>query len=155
MPCVPVDTFGPTLFADVDGLVRFEWTYFTQDEPAFDPSGFFIEGVNGARISRLLSDIGRNRDTLQFGDERFAVGRGDRYGFFVHAVDKGFGAATLLVTNLRLVPGGTAVDGPPSVLLTGLGMAAVAFVRLTGRSCRRFDEGAPAVLVRDPLGASA
>jgi hypothetical protein len=74
-----------------DGILRFNWTYSTNDidGPAFDPFGYSLDGL----FNQLTDNIGPN---MQSGVEIILVSEGEQFCFSQRSDDGLFGAATTL-----------------------------------------------------------
>lgn len=102
------------------------WAYHTDDFPAFDPAGYYLNGVR----TQLTNNVGSNN---QSGPFLISVLAGDVYGFYVDSEDSGFGRANIQVTGFA-APEASEVPLPASLPLFAGGATLIA---LLGRRKRR------------------
>lgn len=93
-----------------DGMMSFDWSYFSTDEPEFDASWYYHNGT-----WTFLSDT-----TGESGHVDLAVSTGDVFRFSVDSVDGLFGPGELTITNFS-----APVPEPATMAALGLGVAAL------------------------------
>ena len=94
---------GAESFTDVaivvpfTGLISFDWTYTTNDDPFFD-----LFGVSTATPGFLFTAISDTSGaTTQSGTFSLFVTAGDLFAFTAWSIDGGGGSATARITNFR------------------------------------------------------
>lgn len=93
--------------AVADGVVSFNWRYFTQDDNAsFDPFGFVKNGV----VTNIFSGAATT------GQDVFSttVAAGDSFGFQVATVDNLFGRGSVRISNFS-APDSASVPEPLTI----------------------------------------
>jgi hypothetical protein len=94
-----------TISAPLAGTVSFDWAYSTNDDPAWDPFGYLLNGA----FTQLTNGFG---DQNQSGSASFSVLAQDLFGFRQNSVDSRFGRAVTTISNFN---GPLAASGPASV----------------------------------------
>lgn len=104
------------------GLVSFDYSYQSEDNPTFDRAGYLLAG-----IFTVLADTNG-----QSGSATFSVSTGQQFGFFVETDDNQFGPGILTVTNFA-APDRVTIPEPSSFLLLLLPAAVLAIHELRRR----------------------
>ena len=94
-----------TIASNMTGVMSFDWSYFSIDDPGFDDGSYLINGVEF-----VLSDT-----SGQSGSISVNVNAGDIIGFRVWTSDGLFGPGELTISNFTVVP------TPGALALLGLG----------------------------------
>lgn len=105
-----------------DGSQTFSWFYFTSDEPAYDPAGYFVNGD----FHQLSHDCGC--DPYEYSTVTFDLHAGDTFGFYIDSIDNRYGPSFLFVAPGEVGPDFPAVPEPASwaMMVAGFGLAGAA-----------------------------
>jgi hypothetical protein len=94
-----------------DGILSFDWSYFSIDDPGFDYASYYAGGMDN-----FLSDA-----SGESGSVSIAVTAGELFAFTVYSEDGWLGAGELTITNFNVEP----VPEPATMAVLGLGAAAL------------------------------
>lgn len=105
-----------TIVVPNDGLISFNWSYSSEDDPGFD--SFLI--VNNGNTTLLTNTDGES------GLENISVSAGDLFGFRINTTDSLFGPGIAKINNFS-APSSSSIPDHTSVLtLVGLGLFGLA-----------------------------
>jgi MYXO-CTERM domain-containing protein len=94
-----------TIAAPIDGMVEFDWSYYSVDSPGYDEGGYILNGTY-----YFLADASGNS-----GNVSFNVSAGDEFGFYAYTFDGLFGPGELTISNFT-----APVPAPGALALLGL-----------------------------------
>jgi len=110
-----------TIAAVAAGIVHFQYSYFSTDDPFFDNTGYLLDGV----YTELTDTSGVS------GSVDFAVAAGQIFGFRVYTFDNGNEPGIVTISDFNVAAGGGAPGVPePSMLsLILIGCSVLAITR--------------------------
>jgi hypothetical protein len=115
---------GSTVYSDIfasDGIMTFDWSYFSTDDPSFDSAGYILNGVE----TQLADTSGEFGTGVAVG-----INAGDTFGWYVDTTDNLFGPGVLTV-DAAFTP---SVPEPITLALFGAGLSGIVALRRRRKS---------------------